>query len=1025
MKLHFVCSRRTRAASLHQLRFLQTPRIDARIIKTGFNTDTCRSNFILEDFLRRGQVSAARKVYDEMPHKNTVSTNTMISGYVKSGEVSSARDLFDAMVDRTVVTWTILMGLYAGNNRFDEAFELFRQMCRSCTLPDHVTFATLLPGCDDAVAVAQVHAFAVKLGFDRNPFLTVCNVFVKSYCEIGRRDLARVVFEQITEKDSVTFNTLITGYEKDGLYIEAVRLFVEMQQLDHKPSDFTFSGVLKAVVGLHDYVLGQQLHGLAVSTGFSRDVAVGNQILDFYSKHDCVVETRKLFNEMPELDFVSYNVVISGYSQAEQYEESLGLFREMQSMGFDRRNYPFATVLSIAANLSSLHIGRQVHCQAIVATADSIPHVGNSLVDMYAKCEMFEEAELIFESLSQQSTVSWTALISGYVQKGLHGDGLKLFTKMRGANLRADQSTFATVLRASAGFASLSLGRQLHGFIIRSGNSENVFSGSGLVDMYAKCGSIKDAVQVFQEMPDRNGVSWNALISAYADNGDGEAAIGAFDRMIHSGLQPDSVSILSVLTACSHSGFVEQGTEYFEAMSRVYGITPGRKHYACMLDLLCRNGRFEEAEKLMEEMPFEPDEIMWSSVLNACRIHKNQSLAERAAEKLFSMEKLRDAAAYVSMSNIYATAGEWENVSLVKKAMRERGIKKVTASSWVEVNHKIHDFSSNDQRHPRGDEIVRKIDELTAEIERLGYKPDTSCVGQDVDEQMKIESLKFHSERLAVAFALISTPEGSPILVMKNLRACRDCHAAIKLISKVVKREITIRDSRRFHHFRDGLCSYERASNWIQRGGRMKKAEGGAENLLGSPTFVDLGNGRLRCAETGHEVVAGDEEAYARNKRCRLGLIDHALSHGKSPLNMFSQCLISRSKLVCKLTGDTVNKNEQHIWKHVNGKRFLHRLEQVERGAGTSGKTEKIQVTYKHRRLKEDTDSDDSEFWMLNSSSGSESEQESDEENCKDSHCDAKESEELSERTKRMSIEIGPSSFASRKKKIRNSNESC
>ncbi|CAH8386120.1 unnamed protein product [Eruca vesicaria subsp. sativa] len=807
MKLHCVCSRRTLAATLQQLRFLHTPRIDARIIKTGFNTDTCRSNFILEDFLRRGQVSSARKVYDEMPHKNTVSTNTMISGYVKSGDVSSARELFDAMVDRTVVTWTILMGLYSGNNMFHEAFELFREMCRSCTLPDHVTFATLLPGCDDAVAVAQVHPFAVKLGFDRNPFLTVCNVFVKSYCEIGRRDLARVVFEQITDKDSVTFNTLITGYEKDGLYAEAVRLFVKMQQSGHKPSDFTFSGVLKAVVGIHDYVLGQQLHGLAVSTGFSRDVAVGNQILDFYSKHDRVFETRKLFNEMPEVDFVSYNVVISGYSQAEKYKESLELFREMQCMGFERRNFPFATVLSIAANLSSSQMGRQVHCQAIVATADWIPHVGNSLVDMYAKCEMFEEAELIFESLSQQSTVSWTALISGYVQKGLHGDGLKLFTKMRGANLRADQSTFATVLRASASFASLSLGRQLHGFIIRSGNLENVFSGSGLVDMYAKCGSIKDAVQVFKEMPDRNGVSWNALISAYADNGDGEAAINAFERMIHSGLQPDSVSVLSVLTACSHSGFVEQGTEYFEAMSRIHGITPGRKHYACMLDLLCRNGRFEEAEKLMEEMPFEPDEIMWSSVLNACRIHKNQSLAERAAEKLFSMEKLRDAAAYVSMSNIYATAGEWESVSLVKKAMRERGIKKVTASSWVEVNHKIHEFSSNDQRHPRGEEIVRKVNELTAEIERKGYKPDTSCVGQDVDEQTKIESLKFHSERLAVAFALISTPEGSPIVVIKNLRACRDCHAAIKLISKVVEREITIRDSRRFHHFRDGLCS--------------------------------------------------------------------------------------------------------------------------------------------------------------------------------------------------------------------------
>ncbi|CAA7055226.1 unnamed protein product [Microthlaspi erraticum] len=815
MKLYCIRSRTTLATTLQQLRFLQTPRrIDARIIKTGFDTETCRSNFILEDFLKRGQVSDARKVYDEMPQKNTVSTNTMISGYVKSGDLHNARELFDAMVDRerTVVTWTILMGWYARNNHFHEAFKLFRDMTRSCfTFPDHVTFATLLPGCNDAVpehAVAQVHAVAVKLGFDQNPFLTVCNVFVKSYCEIGRRDLACVVFDQITEKDSVSFNTLITGYEKDGLYTEAICLFVEMQRSGHKPSDFTFSGVLKAVVGVHDFVLGQQLHGSAVATGFSTDVAVGNQILDFYSKHDRVLETWKLFQEMPELDFVSYNVVISSYSQAEQYEEALKLFREMQWIGFDRRNFPFATVLSIAANLSSLRMGRQVHCQAIVATADSIAHVGNSLVDMYAKCEMFEEAELIFERLSQQSTVSWTALISGYVQRGLHGAGLKLFVKMRGENLRADQSTFATVLRASAGFASLSLGRQLHAFIIRSGNAENVYSGSGLVDMYAKCGSVKDAVRVFGEMPERNAVSWNALISAFADNGDGEAAISAFTEMTHSGgLKPDAVSVLGVLTACSHCGFVEQGTEFFEAMSRVYGIAPGRKHYACMLDLLGRNGRFEEAEKLMEEMPFEADEIMWSSLLNACRIHKNQEHAERAAEKLFGMEKLRDAAAYVSMSNIYATAGEWESVSLVKRAMRERGIKKVTANSWVEVNHEIHMFSSNDQTHPRGDEIVRKINELTDEIEREGYKPDTSWVVQDVDEKAKIESLKFHSERLAVAFALISTPEGSPIVVMKNLRACRDCHAAIKLIAKVVKREITVRDSSRFHHFRDGLCS--------------------------------------------------------------------------------------------------------------------------------------------------------------------------------------------------------------------------
>ncbi|KAL1197912.1 hypothetical protein V5N11_005396 [Cardamine amara subsp. amara] len=191
---------------------------------------------------------------------------------------------------------------------------------------------------------------------------------------------------------------------------------------------------------------------------------------------------------------------------------------------------------------------------------------------------------------------------------------------------------------------------------------------------------------------------------------------------------------------------------------------------------------------------------------------------------------------------------------------------------------------------------------------------------------------------------------------------------------------------------------------------KMKEKAKEGKNLFGSPTFVDIGNGRLRCVETGHEVLAGDKESYARNKRCRLGLVDHALSQGKSPLNMFSQCPFSRSKLVCKLTGDTVNKNEEHIWKHVTGRRFLNKLEQVERGAGTSGRTEKTQVT-KPRRDKEDSDSEESDFWILKSSSGSESEQETDEGNSKGSHCDAKESEELSERTKRMTIEIGPSSF--------------
>ncbi|KAK7290895.1 hypothetical protein RIF29_05664 [Crotalaria pallida] len=782
--------------------------IDASIIKTGFNPNTYRSNFHINTLLQRGDLLHARKLFDEMPHKNTISSNMMIMGYIKSGDLVSARSLFDSMVEHSVVSWTMLISGYAQNNRFREALRLFADMCRHGTAPDHITFATLLSGFsefDSVNEVSQLHAHVIKSGYDLA--IMVCNSLLDSYCKIRHLGLACHLFKHMPNKDSVTFNALLTGYSKEGLNREAINLFFEMQDLGFRPTDFTFAAVLCAGIQLDDIEFGQQVHSFVVKTNFVWNVFVANALLDFYSKHDCVAEVRKLFCEMPELDCISYNVLITCYAWNGRLEESLDLFRELQLTRFDRRKFPFATLLSIAANALNLEMGRQIHSQAIVTAADSEILVGNSLVDMYAKCDRFDEANRIFATLTHKSSVPWTALISGYVQKGLHEESLKQFIEMHRTNISADSSTYASILKASANLASLSLGKQLHSHITRSGCISNVFSGSALLDMYAKCGSIKDALQMFQEMPVRNSVSWNALISAYAQNGDGDLSLRSFEQMVDSGLEPNSVSFLNILFACSHCGLVEEGFRYFKSMSEKYKLVPKREHYASMVDMLCRNGRFEEAEKLMVQMPFEPDEIIWTSILNSCRIHKNQELAKKAAEQLFNMKVIRDAAPYVSMSNIYAAAGEWENAGKVMKAMRDRGVKKVPAYSWVEIKHKIHVFSANDKSHPQMTEIMRKLDELEEQMEKEGYKPDSSCALHDVDEEVKVESLKYHSERIAIAFALISTPKGSPILVMKNLRACTDCHTAIKIISKIVDRDITVRDSSRFHHFRDGLCS--------------------------------------------------------------------------------------------------------------------------------------------------------------------------------------------------------------------------
>eukprot|EP00257_Ricinus_communis_P013359 XP_015570778.1 putative pentatricopeptide repeat-containing protein At2g01510 [Ricinus communis] len=782
--------------------------IDARIVKTGFNPITSRSNYQVKSLLQRGQLSEARDLFDQMPHKNTVSVNMMILGYVKERNLSIARELFDSMVDRTAVTWTILIGGYCQFDQFSEAFKLFSNMIRDGKKPDYVTFATLLSGCNDpemTKELFQVHTHVVKLG--HGSAVIICNSLVDSYCKMHRLDLAHRIFKEMVERDSVTYNALITGYGKEGLNEDAIRLFTQMQNLGFEPSDFTFQAVLCACIGLDDIIFGQQIHGYAVKMGLVWNVFVGNSLLDFYSKHDCVNDAWKLFSKMPELDGVSYNVMITAYSWIGQYRESIDLFRELQFTKFERRNFPFATMLSIAGNTLDLQMGQQLHSHAIVTGADLEVLVANSLVDMYAKCGRSEYAERIFVKLSSKSTVPWTALISANVQKGLLEEGLKLFNEMRRTNVSADQATFASVLKASANLASISLGKQLHSYLIRSGFWSNVYSGSALVDMYAKCGSVKEAIRTFKEMPGRNVISWNALISAYAQNGDGEATLKSFEEMVLSGYQPDSVSFLSVLSACSHCGLVEEGLQYFSSMTKVYKLVPKREHYACVVDMLCRSGRFDKAEKLIAEMPFEPDEIIWSSVLNSCRIHKNHDLAKRAANQLFNMDVLRNAAPYVTMSNILAAAGQWDTVGKIKKAMRERGLKKLPAYSWVEIKHKVHVFSANDKQHPRMKEILQKIARLSEHMEKEGYVPDASCTLHNVEEDLKIESLKYHSERLAIAFALISTPEGSPILVMKNLRACTDCHAAIKVISKIARREITVRDSSRFHHFRDGFCS--------------------------------------------------------------------------------------------------------------------------------------------------------------------------------------------------------------------------
>lgn len=329
---------------------------------------------------------------------------------------------------------------------------------------------------------------------------------------------------------------------------------------------------------------------------------------------------------------------------------------------------------------------------------------------------------------------------------------------------------------------------------------------NALITMYAKVGSIKEAEEVFSKIASKNVVSWTAMIGGYAQNGYAKEAITLFEQMNSFKVMPNRVTFVSLLTACSHAGLKEQAEMFFHSMEAEYGITPGIEHYACLVDVLGRAGRLKEAEELINRMPYESNALVWRMLLSACRKHGDLERGKRSAERILALEP-RDSAAYVLLSNIYAAQGKWEGVVKIRKLMRENGVRKEPGKSWIEIRNRIHEFVSGDHSHPQADGIYSKINELLVEMKLAGYAPDIDYVLHNIEEEMKEEFVCYHSERLAIALGLINLTPGTTIKVFKNLRICGDCHKAVKLISKIVGREIVVRDTTRFHHFKDGLCS--------------------------------------------------------------------------------------------------------------------------------------------------------------------------------------------------------------------------
>ncbi|XP_021291366.1 pentatricopeptide repeat-containing protein At1g25360 [Herrania umbratica] len=771
-----------RYASQLQLCYPQTPAsfslakaIHAQMIASGFHPRGHILNRLIDVYCKSSRIDSARNLFDKIPEPDIVSRTSLVLAYSTSGNIKKAREMFEEtpLSIRDSVFYNAMITGFSRNEDGHACIKLFRQMLRDEFRPDNFTFTSVLGGLalvvDREMQCKQMHCTVLKSG---TGFVTsVLNALVSVYVNCAMMFEARKLFDEMSEKDELSWTTMVTGYVKNdeldaarelvdgmneklavawnamisgyvhhGRYGEALDMFRKMYFMGIKMDEFTYTSIISGCAHAGLFQLGQQVHAYVLRTegkptpDFS--LPVNNALVTLYWKCDKVDWAREVFNNMPVRDLVSWNAILSGYVNAGRIDEGMSFFREMP----------------------------------------------------------------------ERNPLTWIVMISGLAQHGFGEEGLKLFNQMKSEGFEPCDYSFAGAITSCAMLGTLKHGCQLHAQLVRLGFESSLSAGNALITMYARCGAVEAASVLFHTMPCVDSVSWNAMIAALGQHGHGVQALELFELMLKEGILPDRITFLTVLSACSHAGLVKEGQYFFDSMHRLYRLTPGEDHYARLVDLLCRAGKFLEAKDVITSMPFEPGAPVWEALLAGCRTHGNVDLGIQAAERLIELMPQHDGS-YVLLSNMYATAGRWDDVAKTRKLMRDRGVHKEPGCSWVEVENKVHVFLVDDTVHPEVQAVYNYLSQLVLEMRKLGYVPDTKFVLHEMESDRKEQVLSAHSEKLAVAFALMKFPRGATVRVFKNLRICGDCHNAFKFMSKVVGREIVVRDAKRFHHFRDCECS--------------------------------------------------------------------------------------------------------------------------------------------------------------------------------------------------------------------------
>ncbi|EFH49691.1 pentatricopeptide repeat-containing protein [Arabidopsis lyrata subsp. lyrata] len=752
----------TTACSLTEPDVRLLEQIMCTIQKSGFLTDLFVGSGLVSAFAKSGSLIHARKIFNQMETRNAVTLNGLMVGLVRQKWGEEATKLFmdmNSMIDVSPESYVILLSSFPEYSLAEEV-----GLKKGREVHGHVITTGLVD-------------FMVGIG----------NGLVNMYAKCGSIADARRVFCFMTEKDSVSWNSMITGLDQNSCFIEAVERYQSMRRHEILPGSFTLISSISSCASLKWAKLGQQIHGESLKLGIDLNVSVSNALMTLYAETGCLNECRKIFSSMPEHDQVSWNSIIGALASSERsLPEAVACFLNALRAGQKLNRITFSSVLSAVSSLSFGELGKQIHGLALKYNIADEATTENALIACYGKCGEMDGCEKIFSRMSERrDDVTWNSMISGYIHNELLAKALDLVWFMMQTGQRLDSFMYATVLSAFASVATLERGMEVHACSVRACLESDVVVGSALVDMYSKCGRLDYALRFFNTMP-------------------------LFANMKLDGqTPPDHVTFVGVLSACSHAGLLEEGFKHFESMSDSYGLAPRIEHFSCMADLLGRAGELDKLEDFIEKMPMKPNVLIWRTVLGACcRANgRKAELGKKAAEMLFQLEP-ENAVNYVLLGNMYAAGGRWEDLVKARKKMKDADVKKEAGYSWVTMKDGVHMFVAGDKSHPDADVIYKKLKELNRKMRDAGYVPQTGFALYDLEQENKEEILSYHSEKLAVAFVLAAQRSSTlPIRIMKNLRVCGDCHSAFKHISKIEGRQIILRDSNRFHHFQDGECS--------------------------------------------------------------------------------------------------------------------------------------------------------------------------------------------------------------------------